>query len=140
MCSFIRPIVWPRPIDRVRHDDADFPHLCQDILRDITQKVWEELRELCDEPPVINFHLTSIFDHSLYVCLSRIIQRHLPESTALESLLDIFCNVTFPLASYKLIISIYPHLEFQSRKSLYIRHESKVVYCGRFVARRSEGL
>lgn len=65
----------------------------QDVLKDVTQKVREQLAEICPDPPTIYFHLTSIFDHSLYICLSRIIQKHLPEGSALEALLDNLCSV-----------------------------------------------
>ena len=63
------------------------------MLRDVAQKVKEEVEEICESPPSINFHLTSVFDHSLYVCLSGIIQKHLPEGAALEAILDMLCNV-----------------------------------------------
>lgn len=74
-----------------------YPFFIIDVLRDITQKVREEAMEICPDPPEINFHLTSIFDYTLYVALSRIIQNHIPEISALEALLDMLCNVQVKL-------------------------------------------
>ena len=67
----------------------------QDVLKDLNQKVQEELMEMCLHPPKVNFHLTSIFDHSLHTTLSRIIQTHLREGPAFQAILDAFCNVLF---------------------------------------------
>ncbi len=64
-----------------------------DVLKDIAEKINEELIELCQRPPPIFFHLSSIYDHTIFVCLSRIIQKNLPESMALEVILDTMCTV-----------------------------------------------
>lgn len=69
----------------------------QDVQRDIDLKLAEEMDELCKHNvPEVNYYVTSIYDSSLYICLSRIICKHLPESPALESVLDVLCNVNLP--------------------------------------------
>lgn len=86
------------PIEVFLHKaDAYEEHERQDVLRDISQKFKEEMTDICDSPVTISFHLTSVFDHTIYDCLSRVVQKHLDEYAALESLLDMLCSVKIPL-------------------------------------------
>lgn len=39
------------------------------------------------------YHLTSVFDTSIYEALSKVIQKLLPEQAMLERLLDLLCQV-----------------------------------------------
>ncbi|ANB14523.1 Gtr2p [Sugiyamaella lignohabitans] len=63
-----------------------------DTQRDIMQRVTDELVDANLEGVNIAFHLTSIFDHSIYEAFSRIIQKLVPELPVLENLLDILCQ------------------------------------------------
>lgn len=60
-----------------------------DTQRDIMQRVGDELLDLGLEGVQVSFHLTSIFDHSIYELFSRIIQKLIFELPALENLLDL---------------------------------------------------
>lgn len=41
----------------------------------------------------VTYHLTSVFDTSIYEALSKVIQKLLPEQGTLERLLDMLCQV-----------------------------------------------
>lgn len=45
----------------------------------------------------VTYHLTSVFDTSIYEALSKVIQKLLPEQGTLERLLDMLCQVCWPL-------------------------------------------
>lgn len=84
------------PIEVFLHKADNYEeHERQDVLRDISQKFREEMADLCDSPVDISFHLTSVFDQSIYDSLSRVVQKHVDEHAALESLLDLLCSVSF---------------------------------------------
>lgn len=63
-----------------------------DAQRDITQRVTDELLDdgLLNVP--LSFHLTSIFDHSVYEAFSRVVQKKLPQLATLENLLNVVCQ------------------------------------------------
>lgn len=44
------------------------------------------------------YHLTSVFDTSIYEALSKVIQKLIPEQASLERLLDLLCSVRTLLA------------------------------------------
>jgi len=66
-------------------DDSKF-----DCRRDVMTQVTDELAEagLHDSIP-IRYHLTSIYDHSIYEALSRVVQRLIPQLPTLENLLNV---------------------------------------------------
>ncbi|CDR40060.1 CYFA0S04e02762g1_1 [Cyberlindnera fabianii] len=59
-----------------------------DTQRDIMQRIGDELLDLGIEGVQVSFHLTSIFDHSIYEAFSRITQKLIFELPSLENLLD----------------------------------------------------
>lgn len=59
-----------------------------DTQRDIMQRIGDELLDLGLEGVQVSFHLTSIFDHSIYEAFSRIVQKLIFELPSLENLLD----------------------------------------------------
>lgn len=65
-----------------------------DIQRDITQRVMGAVEDLsCDQALSsfnIGFHLTTIYDHSIFEAFSKVVQRLIPCLYAFEELLDIF--------------------------------------------------
>lgn len=61
-----------------------------EILRDIQQRVYEELQEY-NISPSLSYHLTSIYDNSIFEAFSRVIQKLIRQLSALENLLDILC-------------------------------------------------
>lgn len=60
-----------------------------DTQRDIFQRANDELAELELEAVQISFHLTSIYDHSIFEAFSKVVQKLIPQLPALENLLDI---------------------------------------------------
>ncbi|ODV90481.1 hypothetical protein CANCADRAFT_106914 [Tortispora caseinolytica NRRL Y-17796] len=64
-----------------------------DTRRDIEQRVNDELIDADIENQVsLSFHLTSIFDHSIYEALSLVIQKLTPELPQLENMLNLLCQ------------------------------------------------
>lgn len=58
--------------------------------RKIFQTVQDELAEQEMEHIRINYHMTSIYDHSIFEAFSKVVQKLIKQLLALESLLDIF--------------------------------------------------
>ena len=69
------------------------PELNPDIKRDIQQRVGDELADigLVDVP--IEYHMTSIFDHSIFEAFSKIIQKLIPQLHTLQDLLNNLVDV-----------------------------------------------
>lgn len=64
-----------------------------DAQRDIQQRTSDELADVGLENVQLNFHMTSIFDHSIFEAFSKVIQKLIPQLPTLENLLNIFCSV-----------------------------------------------
>lgn len=60
--------------------------------RDIHQRVTDALREMQIETVNVHvsFHLTSIYDHSVFEAFSKVVQKLVPELPTVENLLDMF--------------------------------------------------
>lgn len=63
-----------------------------DIQRDITQRIQDELSDHGVENAPINFHLTSIYNHSIFEAFSKVIQKLIPHLPILEALLNDLCR------------------------------------------------
>eukprot|EP00762_Andalucia_godoyi_P002168 ANDGO_02473.mRNA.1 GTP-binding protein gtr2 len=61
-----------------------------DIQRDIQQDVSSELADLGLQNVSTNFHLTSIYDHSIFEAFSKVSQKLIPQLPTLENLMDMF--------------------------------------------------
>merc|ERR1711972_944437 len=57
-----------------------------EIQRDIHMKLTEELQDKVDAQ--INFHCTSIYDHTIFEAFSKIVQKLIPQLPVLEQALD----------------------------------------------------
>eukprot|EP00741_Cyanophora_paradoxa_P003035 tig00000663_g2947.t1 len=57
--------------------------------RDIYQKATEELADAGLESIYISYYLTSIYDHSVFEAMSKVVQKLTPELATLENLLDL---------------------------------------------------
>lgn len=63
-----------------------------DLLRDIRQRVDDELLDAgCENAPV-QYHLTSIYTHSIFEAFSKVIQKLIPHLSTLEALLNDLCR------------------------------------------------
>jgi hypothetical protein len=65
-----------------------------DCRRDVYTQVNDELEDAGLSPDNINirYHLTSIYDHTIYEALSRVVQRLIPQLPTLESLLNVLVS------------------------------------------------
>ena len=63
-----------------------------DTLRDIQQRVMDELADEGMDNVAVNFHLTSIYDHSIFEAFSKVTQKLIPQLPTLENLLNILCS------------------------------------------------
>ncbi|KAK9721021.1 GTP-binding protein gtr2, variant 2 [Basidiobolus ranarum] len=63
-----------------------------DTQRDIQQRTMDELTDAGLDNIHLSFHLTSIYDHSIYEAFSKVIQKLIPQLPTLENLLNILCS------------------------------------------------
>lgn len=65
-----------------------------DCRRDVMTQVTDELADAGVPPDSlqIRYHLTSIYDHSIYEALSRVVQRLIPQLPTLENLLNVLVS------------------------------------------------
>lgn len=63
--------------------------------RKIFQTVQDELADQGMDNIRITYHMTSIYDHSIFEAFSKVIQKLIKQLPALETLLDIFNQVIF---------------------------------------------
>ncbi|KAK5198400.1 GTP-binding protein gtr2 [Exophiala xenobiotica] len=66
--------------------------LRSDIYQDIVQRVSDDLSDAGYINPNITYHLTSIYDHSIFEAFSKVIQKLIPQLDTLENLLNILVN------------------------------------------------
>lgn len=67
-----------------------------DTLQNLRDRLTEELFDMSPELESnmnVFYHLTSVFDTSIYEALSKVIQKLIPEQAMLERLLDLLCQV-----------------------------------------------
>jgi Ras-related GTP-binding protein C/D len=65
-----------------------------DVYTDITSRVSDELADAGYINPRVTYHVTSIFDSSIFEALSRVIQKLIPELNTLQNLLNILADNT----------------------------------------------
>jgi Ras-related GTP-binding protein C/D len=63
-----------------------------DIQRDVIQRIQDELSDNGVENAPIKFHLTSIYNHSIFEAFSNVIQKLIPHLPTLEALLNNLCR------------------------------------------------
>ena len=63
-----------------------------DIFQDIVQRVGDELNDAGYINPNVNYHLTSIYDYSIFEAFSKVIQKLIPQLETLQNLLNILVN------------------------------------------------
>ncbi|KAL1891135.1 GTP-binding protein gtr2 [Ceratocystis pirilliformis] len=63
-----------------------------DIQRDITIRVQDELSDQGVENAPVNFHMTSIYNHSIFEAFSKVIQKLIPRLGTLETMLTDLCR------------------------------------------------
>ncbi|KAK1750776.1 GTP-binding protein gtr2 [Echria macrotheca] len=63
-----------------------------DIQRDITIRIQDELSDEGIENAPVNFHLTSIYNHSIFEAFSKVIQKLIPRLGQLEAMLTNLCR------------------------------------------------
>jgi Ras-related GTP-binding protein C/D len=70
-------------------------------FRHIQQRVIDELFDTSQEyeQMPVNFHLTSVYDHSIREAFSRVLHKLIDSLPYLEDLLNVFCSVSTPTRS-----------------------------------------
>ncbi|EME47450.1 hypothetical protein DOTSEDRAFT_107806, partial [Dothistroma septosporum NZE10] len=63
-----------------------------DTFRDVRQRVQDELSDAGYGDRGVAFYQTSIFDHSVYEAMSKVVQKLLPQLPAMEALLSRLCS------------------------------------------------
>ena len=63
--------------------------------RDIHQRASDDLSDAGLDQIHLSFHLTSIYDHSIFEAFSKVVQKLIPQLPTLENLLNIFISVSF---------------------------------------------
>ncbi|KAJ8323332.1 GTP-binding protein gtr2, variant 2 [Batrachochytrium dendrobatidis] len=61
--------------------------------RDIYQRLYDDLGDVGVNAANLSFHLTSIYDHSVFEAFSKVIQKLIPQLATLENLLNMLCSV-----------------------------------------------
>ncbi len=59
-----------------------------DIFQDIVQKVGDDLSDAGYINPNVSYHLTSIYDHSIFEAFSKVVQKLIPELNTFQNLLN----------------------------------------------------
>jgi len=65
-----------------------------DCRRDVMQQVSDELTDagILPDSIMISYHLTSIYDHSVFEAFSKVVQKLIPQLPTLETLLNVFVS------------------------------------------------
>ena len=65
-----------------------------DCRRDVMQQVSDELTDagILPDSILISYHLTSIYDHSVFEAFSKVVQKLIPQLPSLETLLNVFVS------------------------------------------------
>lgn len=69
--------------------------LKMETQRDIHQRATDDLADAGLDQILLNFHLTSIYDHSIFEAFSKVVQKLIPQLPTLENLLNILVSVSF---------------------------------------------
>ncbi|KAJ6642278.1 Ras-related GTP-binding protein C [Pseudolycoriella hygida] len=64
----------------------------QETQRDIHQRATDDLADSGFDQILLNFHLTSIYDHSIFEAFSKVVQKLIPQLPTLENLLNILVS------------------------------------------------
>lgn len=85
------PCTWlfPTQVDGISDDSK------MESQRDIHQRTSDDLSEAGLNQIHLSFHLTSIYDHSIFEAFSKVVQKLIPQLPTLENLLNIFIPVSF---------------------------------------------
>lgn len=64
----------------------------EDTFRDIRQRVSDEMHDRNYDDGRLTYHLTSIYDYTIFEAVGKVIQKLLPQHPTLESLLNSLCS------------------------------------------------
>lgn len=102
---------------------------CTENYRQINDRVLDRLIDIDPEYEHlnINFHLTSVYDHSLHESFSKVLQKLVESLPYLEGLLNVFCTVRHSLIVRITLVS--SAIELAITKSFLVRHSLAIVRC-----------
>lgn len=81
--------------------------LKMETQRDIHQRATDDLADAGLDHILLNFHLTSIYDHSIFEAFSKVVQKLIPQLPTLENLLNILVSVSFTERQRRFIFFLY---------------------------------
>lgn len=99
--------------------------------RDIHSRATDDLADAGLEGVHLSFHLTSIYDHSIFEAFSKVVQKLIPQLPTLENLLNIFISVRFFFVkkAYVLKWFLFSVLELWNWKGVLVWCCFKDIYC-----------
>lgn len=63
-----------------------------DTFREVRQRVQDELSDVGYGNRSVSYYQTSIFDHSIFEAMSKVVQKLLPQLASMEAILNRFCS------------------------------------------------
>ncbi|KAK4050659.1 GTP-binding protein gtr2 [Microbotryomycetes sp. JL201] len=98
-----------------------------DTLQNLRDRLTEELFDISpdlESSMNVFYHLTSVFDTSIYEALSKVIQKLIPEQGMLERLLDLLCQASLDCWQEKFQCSMDKAFLFDTASKIYIATDS----------------
>lgn len=96
-----------------------------ETYRHVQQRVFDELTDTTVDVDALplQFHLTSIWDHTILESFSQLVQRLIEPLPYLEELLNVFCAVCGSVYSGSTYCSFIPRLELTSTQVFPLRQQ-----------------
>lgn len=99
--------------------------------RDIHQRATDDLADAGLNQIHLSFHLTSIYDHSIFEAFSKVVQKLIPQLPTLENLLNI-------LISVNAVSFLINRREPLQKKKMHVKRKllniAKIYYATRFIS------
>lgn len=102
--------------------------------RDIHSRATDDLADVGLEGVHLSFHLTSIYDHSIFEAFSKVVQKLIPQLPTLENLLNIFISVhnsVIEIHSNHHNKTFFSVSEFWNWKGVFVWCSFKDLHCNR---------
>lgn len=89
-----------------------------EVQRDVRQRVADDLSDQEFGVIQLSFHLTSIYDHSIFEAFSKVVQKLIPQLPVLESLLNLFISVSLVFRNFENLELFFLVLEIPKKKKI----------------------
>ena len=93
-------------------------------FRQIHERVSDRLLDISPdyEQVQLNFHLTSVYDHSLHEAFSKVLHKLIDSLPYLEELLNVFCAVRNALSLLRFVLNCCSRIRSRRKRSYSIRN------------------